>query len=81
MEMEEEAVYHSDDNENFHFEKYVSEELKQPHGPTKPQPQGKRRKKQTVYELLDREKFIDFIYNRPKPYDGILQKFIEPKGE
>ncbi len=36
---------------------------------------------ETVYELLDKDKFIDFLKNRPKPYDGILQKFIEPKGE
>eukprot|EP00347_Sterkiella_histriomuscorum_P005026 403358185 len=24
---------------------------------------------------------IDFLYNRPKPYDGILQKFIDPSGD
>lgn len=39
------------------------------------------RQKDIVYELLDKEKFLDFLHNRGKPYDGILQKFVDPKGE
>lgn len=35
----------------------------------------------TILEVFDKQKFIDFIYHKQKPYDGILQKFVEPKGE
>ena len=24
---------------------------------------------------------VDFLYNRPKPYDGIVQRFVDPKGD
>lgn len=31
-------------------------------------------------EYLDRAGLADFLYNREKSTNGILQKFIEPKG-
>lgn len=30
---------------------------------------------------MDRAKFLEFLYDRQKPYDGILQKFIEPNTD
>ena len=33
---------------------------------------------QTYFEFLDEKMFKEFLYDRVKPYDGILQKFIDP---
>ena len=33
---------------------------------------------QTYFEFLDEKMFMHFLYERDKPYDGILQKFIDP---
>lgn len=34
----------------------------------------------TTIEYFNRETFHDFLYNREKVNNGIVQKFIEPKG-
>jgi hypothetical protein len=50
--------------------------------------QDKKRKRskmdknvKTYYEFLDRKKFLEFLYEREKPYNGILQKWVDPKGD
>ena len=41
-------------------------------------PEDDVKKSQTYFEFFDEEMLKDFLNNREKPYDGILQKFIEP---
>lgn len=34
-----------------------------------------------MFEYLDEAKFRHFLYERDKPYDGVLQKFVDPMGD
>ena len=38
-------------------------------------------RRQTVFEFFDEAMLRDFLESRKKPFDGILQKFIEPDAE
>ncbi len=36
---------------------------------------------ETVFEYLNKEQLHEFLYTREKPFDGVLQRFINPKGD
>lgn len=40
-----------------------------------------RYKDLSYFEFMDKAKFVEFLYDRQKPYGGILQKFIEPNTD
>ena len=46
-----------------------------------PEKQEEVNKSTAFFEYFDTDAFRDFLYKREKPDDGVLQKFVHPKGE